>query len=176
MEPVKWQDNRLFGLRGGHPGWGAPGLLARAIPARFSKTVVAKMAAEKGATSCLLSALGVLFPDYPKIGQEGAQPRGVARRSQVVLRTGRLVGGAVKETTGLDASMIPSSSSARQTRLLVVRAKHPRLQFGEAPIHLEFPGLERLPLRGAFARLSVHFEQAALRVYEPVSFGDQVIP
>ena len=69
VEPVKWQDNRLFGLRGGHPGWGAPGLLARAIPARFSKTVVAKMAAEKGATSCLLSALGVLFPDYPKIGQ-----------------------------------------------------------------------------------------------------------
>lgn len=37
---------------------GAPGLLARAILARFSKTVVAQMAAEKGATSCLLSALG----------------------------------------------------------------------------------------------------------------------
>ena len=130
---------------------------------------------ERGHTLPVIG-VGGLSPHYPKIGQEGAQPRGVARRSQVVLRTGRLVGGAVKETTGLDASMIPSSSSARQTRLLVVRAKHPRLQFGEAPIHLEFPGLERLPLRGAFARLSMHFEQAALRVYEPVSFGDQVIP
>ena len=119
--------------------------------------------------------VGALSPDYRKWATR-AELRGVARRSQVVLRTGRLVGGAVKETTGLDASMIPSSSSARQTRLLVVRAKHPRLQFGEAPIHLEFPGLERLPLRGAFARLSMHFEQAALRVYEPVSFGDQVIP
>ena len=61
---------------------GAPGLLARAILARFSKTVVAQMAAEKGATSCLLSALGFSLRTTRKSARR-AHNRAVLR---VVLR------------------------------------------------------------------------------------------